>query len=226
MTLERVLEPESMSDAAEAWAYGEMALDDVNRCFVDDLLAGGDAAERVIDLGSGPCEIPIYLCQVDPKPRVLAIDSSIEMLELAKRRIDLAGMLDRITLQHADVKALDDFESGMAELVISNSLLHHLAEPETGLAAAARLVQPGGRLFFRDLVRPISDTALEDLVKLHSSDEPEVAQQLLRQSLAAALTLEEVQRICRSLGIAPDCVTMTSDRHWTLDWRSPASNHL
>lgn len=220
MTLTRTLEPESMSEMAEAEAYGEMSLGAVNRAFVDDLLASG-SGERVIDLGCGPCDIPILLCESDPRPRVLAVDSSIEMLELAKRRIDISGMLDRITLQHADVKSLDDFETGMADLVISNSLLHHLADPGQAIAAAIRLVQPGGRLFFRDLVRPASEEELEALVELHGQNEADISRQLLRQSLWAALTLAEVEAIAGEFGIGRDSLSQTSDRHWTLDWYHP-----
>lgn len=224
MTLTRTLEPESMSERAEAMAYDEMCLDTVNQAFVDDLLAvgcsigGTRTGVWVIDLGCGPCDIPVKLCQQDDRVKVLAIDSSIEMLELAKRRIDLGGMLDRITLAHDDVKSLDFYDDCLADTVISNTLLHHLAEPGQGLETAVRLLKPGGRLFIRDLFRPSSEAEVERLVDLHGEGEPEVARQLLRQSLHAALTLEEIRELAVELGIPACHVEMTSDRHWTLDW--------
>ena len=153
----------------------------------------------------------------------MAVDAEVEMLEIAKREIDIAGLLDQITLQHADVRHMDDFDAGMADTVISNSLLHHLDQPREGLATAIRLVRPGGRLFVRDLCRPGSQEEVEGLVATYAKGETDNAQQLLRQSLHAALTLEEIQEITdtflgEGLGISREHVQMTSDRHWTIDW--------
>jgi hypothetical protein len=76
----------------------------------------------------------------------------------------------------------------------------------------------GGRLFVRDLARPDTDADVERLVTLFSGEESKYGQQLFRQSLHAALTLDEIRTIAGGLGIRPDDVQMTSDRHWTLDW--------
>ena len=111
-------------------------------------------------------------------------------------------------------------EDGMADTVISNSLLHHLDAPQLGLATAIRLIRPGGRLFLRDLARPENEQEVERLVACYSGQESAKAQQLLRQSLHAALTLEEIRTMAGGLGIQPEHVQMTSDRHWTIDWSS------
>lgn len=232
MAIKRTLEPESMAERSEALAYEDMRLDAVNNAFVEDLLAsgtsvgGGPVGVWVIDLGCGPCDIPVKLCQRVPAARVLAIDSSIEMLELAKRQIDVGGMLDRISLAHDDVKVLDAYADEMADTVISNSLLHHLAEPLLGLRTAARLVKPGGRLFIRDLFRPETAEQIESLVQQHAADDTAFGQQLLRQSLHAALTVAEVRELAVEVGIPPAAVLQTSDRHWTLDWNRPENDGL
>ena len=44
---------------------------------------------------------------------------------------------------------------------------------------------------------------------------------LFEASLGAALTLEEIRAILRSLGHDAQGVSMTSDRHWTWIWRRP-----
>ena len=125
-----------------------------NQAFVDDLLAGGEIGTQVIDLGCGPAAIAIELCQRDPHLVMMAVDADIEMLEVAKLEIDSGGMLDRITLEHADATQMDDFQDELADTVISNSLIHHLSEPLAGLRTCRRLVRSGGRLFVRDLARP------------------------------------------------------------------------
>lgn len=221
MPLPRTLEPESMDTAQEASEYESMDHSSVNDLFVADLIAGGDVGPQVIDLGCGPAAIPILLAQRLPEVQVMAIDSAVEMLEVAKREIDFGGVMERVFLQHADAKTLEDFDDEMTDTVISNSLIHHLAHPESALVTALRLTRRDGRVFFRDLARPDNADAVESLVQQYAGNESEFAQQLLRQSFHAALTIEEIQALAGGLGISPEQVQMTSDRHWTIDCRRP-----
>ena len=70
-----------------------------------------------------------------------------------------AGLADRIRCRHGDAKSLvDDFGEGGFEAVISNTIVHHIPDPEPALGAMARLVAPGGTLMVRDLARPGSRT--------------------------------------------------------------------
>ena len=220
--LPRVLEPEVMATAEEVREYLDMTHSGANQSFVDDLISGGTVGPRVLDLGCGTAEIPVLLCQTLSEVEVLGIDASVEMLEAAKIEIELAGMAGRIALQHDDCKQLESYESGMADTVISNSLCHHVPEPNVVLQAAIHLVSPGGRVFIRDLFRPSDDAAVEQLVELHAGNESDFAKQLLRQSLHAALTPVETRQIVIDLGLPADCVAVTSDRHWTIDWSKPA----
>lgn len=217
MSLQRIPEPAILSAADEAAEYLGMDHSEVNRRFVDELL-GGPVGPRVIDLGCGPASIPIELCSRKPDVEVMAVDGAVEMLELAKVEIDMAGMLDRISLHHADATRMQEFDDAIADTVISNSLLHHLDEPRLGLVTAMRLLKSGGRLFLRDLYRPETTEEVERLVCQYAGQETENAQQLLRQSLHASLTLTEIRGLARGLGITDQHVQMTSDRHWTLDW--------
>lgn len=207
-----------MDSPEEARQYEEMDHSTVNRQFVDDLVAGGQVGHQVIDLGCGPAAIPIELCSRDENIRVMAVDSSISMLEMAKVQIDFAGMLDQIHLEQGDAKDIREFQESSADTVISNTLLHHLPEPKNGLEAAIYLCREGGRIFIRDLARPQTNEEVEQLVEQHAGGEPEFAKQLLRQSLHASLTIQEIREVAGGLGISADHVQMTSDRHWTLDW--------
>ena len=216
--IDRTLEPESMDSREEATAYALMDHEEVNKVFVDDLFAGGKVGKKVIDLGCGPALIAIEIASRDPAIALLGVDTSVEMLELAKTEIDMAGMLYQVSLEHADAKSMEQFEDAMADTVVSNTVLHHLEDPNTLLRTAMRLTRPGGRIFIRDLVRPDSENEVEDLIDKHAREESGFAQQQLRQSLHAALTLVEIRSIVDRIGIDPSSVAMTSDRHWTIDW--------
>lgn len=229
MLLNRTPEPPPADVRAESWLYHEMDHSEVNQQFVDDFLrnkaaaaAPGVCGPRIIDLGCGPADIAIRVCCDNPSAEIMAVDNEVEMLEIAKVEIDIAGMLGRIQLQQADITDMDAFADGMADAVISNTVLHHLDDPAPGIATAVRLVRPGGRVFIRDLFRPASEYDVESLVQSVAGDETDFAKQLLRQSLHASMTLDEVQSIVRGLGIDPACVQMTSNRHWTLDWTKPS----
>lgn len=215
----RVLEPEVMETWEEAWAYDQMDHAGVNRRFVDDLLAGGSLGDEVVDLGTGTALIPIELCRRVKDVRVLAVDASASMLDLANRHLEIEQLKDRIELQQADCKVLAGFAAGMADTVISNSLIHHLPDPALAIRAALRLLRPGGRLFIRDLVRPAVRGEVERLVTLYASHETEGSRTMFRESLLAALSLEEVRQLFGTFGLSPDDVKLTSDRHWTFDGR-------
>jgi ubiquinone/menaquinone biosynthesis C-methylase UbiE len=193
----------------------------VNERFVDDLLAHPPIGRDILDLGTGTALIPVLLCQRAPTVRVMASDASVEMLELARYNIEINNMLDRIQLHRSDAKKLP-FGSAYFDAVISNSLVHHLPECSSFFADSVRILRPGGLLFVRDLCRPNSEQEVEQIVQLHANNESDASQQLFRQSLHAALTLDEVRAILLGLGVAPECAAMTSDRHWTISFRKPS----
>ena len=212
--LDRKLEPEVMETPEEAREYDEMDHGEVNRLFVDDLLSIGPVTGDFLDLGTGTALIPIELCERVERCRVMAVDLSIEMLELARFRLEIAGLTHRIQLDQVDSKAMP-YDDGMFDLVMSNSIIHHIPDPRIVIAEAIRVTKPGGQLFFRDLLRPQSEEELLRLVELHAGDENESQKRLFAESLHAALTVEEFQELLDELGQSPAEVTASSDRHWT-----------
>ena len=79
--------------------------------------------------------------------RVVALDNSAAMLELARQRCD-KEQLGNVELQLAD--ALND-EIGAADCVVVNMVLHHFAAPAEALKQLARLVKNGGSLLVTEL---------------------------------------------------------------------------
>lgn len=214
MSLERVLEPEVMDSMEEALAYDAMDHGEVNRHFVSDLVEAGFVGGDVLDLGTGTALIPVELCQQMSHIRVMGVDLSGNMLTVARNNIELANLTERIQLDRVDAKSLP-YVAGMFDCVISNSIVHHLPEPLTALREAVRVTRAGGLLFFRDLLRPASAAVVAQLVDTHTAGEAEHARQMFADSLRAALTLDEVQRLVVAVGFEAESVRATSDRHWT-----------
>jgi ubiquinone/menaquinone biosynthesis C-methylase UbiE len=219
MTLQRCLEPELMDTSDEARDYDSMDHSAVNRLFVDDLLQGDETAGDILDLGTGTAQIPIELCGRGGDFRVMATDAAMHMLELARYNIEAAGMTDRIQLALVDAKQLP-YPDRTFDVVMSNSIVHHIPDPSHVLREALRVVRPGGLLFFRDLFRPADEQTLTQLVDTYAADCSAEQRQLFAQSLHAALSLPEIRDLVEQLGFNPETVQATSDRHWT--WRATA----
>lgn len=213
--LPRILEPEVMNTVEDAHDYDEMDHSAVNSLFVEDLIQfAGEVRGPVLDVGTGTARIPIELCRRADGFEVLALDAAEEMLNIARHNIIEAGLLDRILPTMIDAKDLP-FDDNHFATVMSNSIIHHIPEPGKVFAEMVRVTRVGGAIFVRDLLRPADLPTLEGLVATYAADCNEHQQQLFRDSLHAALTLEEVQELIERLGFSRDTVQVTSDRHWT-----------
>jgi ubiquinone/menaquinone biosynthesis C-methylase UbiE len=169
----------------------------------------------VVDVGTGTARIAIELARAAPGCRIVATDLAEQMLIVARRNVESAGLGDRIALLRVDAKG-SALESASFDAVISNSIVHHIPEPRSVFAEMLRLRAPGGLLFVRDLERPSSDRALAELVRTYASEDTPRQRALFEASLRAALTVDEVAEIAASFGLDRRAVTRTSDRHWTL----------
>ncbi|MCA8942643.1 MAG: class I SAM-dependent methyltransferase [Planctomycetes bacterium] len=216
--MERILEPEYMDTPEEAHGYDAMDHSAANQSVVSAFLeAGGDACREILDIGTGPGDIPLLLAAANPSARITAVDAAETMLGLARQKVARAGLEDRITLRAADAKSLP-FDDGAFDGVISNTILHHIPDPVSYLAEAGRVLGRG-TLLIRDLCRPTDRDAAERLVALHAAQENEYQQKLFFDSLCASLTLDEVRDALRRAGLADASLAMTSDRHYTIALR-------
>lgn len=226
MALPRTLEPEVMDTEEEARDYDAMDHAQVNTRFCDDLL--GAVAQtrlgRALDVGTGTARIPIELCRRDASVEVEAIDLAGAMLALAKRNVAHAGLESRIRLARVDAKATP-WAPATFDVVLSNSIVHHIPRPQAVLAEMWRLVRSGGLLFVRDLERPAEAPRVAALVETYAPlpvAPPAVRamhqrqRELFEASLHAALTVSEVRARVGPLGIPAEAIQTTSDRHWTL----------
>ncbi|WP_437926419.1 class I SAM-dependent methyltransferase [Sorangium sp. So ce291] len=221
MSLVRVLEPEVMDTDEDAQAYDNMDHAAVNTAFCDALLSHDPDLGYALDVGTGTCLLPIQLCRRVPAARIKAIDLSASMLALGRSHVEQAGLAAAISLALVDAKALPEPDETFSA-VLSNSIVHHIPEPMGVLREMVRVLQPGGLLFVRDLVRPEAEASLATLVDTYAANDTPYQRALFDASLRAALSLEEVREMLRSLQIPPECAQLTSDRHWTLAFRKPS----
>jgi len=219
MPIPRVLEPEVMEGAGEAAEYDAMDFS------ATDLLFAKRAAEMaargvdvVVDLGSGNAKIPLAMRPLlAPEVRVCAVDMSAEMLAVAARNRARAGVsAARLRLIAGDAKRLP-FADGSVAMVTSNSLIHHIPDPRAVFREVARVTRHGGSILIRDLVRPESEAALQQLVETHATQWSPLQRGLFEDSLRAALTVDEVRRMLDECGLGGLSVAQITDRHWSAE---------
>jgi ubiquinone/menaquinone biosynthesis C-methylase UbiE len=211
-----------MDTQEEAQQYDAMDHTEANRAFVTDLLATGCMKRDVLDLGTGTALIPVELCQRYEDCRVMAVDLSTHMLDLARYNIEIAGLIDRIMLDYVDAKDLPHADEYF-DVVLCNGTLHHFADPLLVLRQAVRVARPEALLFFRDLRRPDDENELNALLDEHAKDATEHQRELFGRSFRAALTTDEMRDLVQQLGFDAATVQTTSDRHWTWIAQKPAA---
>ncbi len=209
-----------MDTPEEAAAYDAMDHRQVNQTFVADLLVFWPAQGSVLDVGTGTAQIPIELCRHASDVQVVGTDLAESMLAIGRDNVRRAGFERRIELRRHDAKEAS-LPANFFQAVISNSIVHHIPEPMSALAEMIRVARSGGAIFVRDLLRPATVSAVNQLVAVHSGEATAHQRQLFEASLRAALTLAEARALALELGFDPRQVDQTSDRHWTWACRKP-----
>ena len=212
--LNRVLEPEVMDTELEARDYNDMDHSEVNRSFVDGFLGTGFNGGTVLDVGTGTALIPIELCHRDVECRIMAIDMAVHMLDLGRYNIEAEGLIEQIQIAQVDAKKMP-YEDATFDAVISNSIIHHIPEPMDVIKEMIRVAKPGAHIFVRDLMRPVDDAMVNELINLHAADDNEHQRKMFDDSLRAALSLEEIREMVSAAGYPESSVNANSDRHWT-----------
>lgn len=203
-----------MEDDLQAEAYANADFAEPNSLFCENLLSRLETPgrARVVDLGCGPADIPVRLARARPSWILDVVDGSSAMLRHARERIEYEGLSGRIRT-HCQVVPAPALRKAAYDIVISNSLLHHMSEPSLFWEEVKRLARPGGTVAVMDLMRPASRAAAWAVVERYSGAEPEVLKRDFFASLLAAFTLREVKEQLLRSGLKGIKVTTVSDRH-------------
>lgn len=221
--MKRIPEPELMDDEAQARAYAEADFEEPNSHFAalyDEFIGRLPEGAAVLDLGCGPGDITLRIAAAHPQIEIHGLDGSAAMLafghaalaqqpELRERVSFIEGLVPDALLPRARYDA-----------VISNSLLHHLHEPETLWRMIQARARPGAPVLVMDLMRPADEATAQALVAQYAANEPEVLRRDFYNSLLAAFELDEVRQQLELAGLARLEVKPVSDRHLLISGRA------
>lgn len=222
--MERIPEPELMDAPEQALAYAQADFEEPNEQFLR-LLAERfprHAPHRVLDLGCGPADIPLRLARRRPAVEIWAVDGAQAMLELARRAVAESGLAARVHCLRWRLGSEPpprELQAVAFDTCISNSLLHHLADPRVLWATVAGL-RRGTAVAVMDLLRPADRKAARSIVETYAGGEPEVLRRDFFHSLCAAYRPEEVRDQLRAADLGHLQVDVVSDRHLLVSgWR-------
>jgi trans-aconitate 2-methyltransferase len=205
--MQRSVEPELMDDPLQVLAYAQADFRASDQALVDRLVEiFGDAlGPRLVDLGCGPGNISFRLAERFPQASVLGLDGAAAMLEVAERvlaqgALGCPGLADRIGFAQVLLGPGRLPYAGFTA-VVSNSLLHHLHDPQALWRHLRQLAAPGAAIYIKDLRRPANPEAALALQQMHLASAPPVLQRDYLASLHAAFEPAEVEAQLRAAGL-------------------------
>lgn len=114
-------------------------------------IANFQAGEAVLDLGSGSgMDSFLAALKLGPAGHVTGVDITDEQLEKAERLRKEFGF-GNVSFVKSHIETLP-FADASFDLVISNGVINLSPEKEAAFAEVARILKPGGRMAFADIV--------------------------------------------------------------------------
>ncbi len=227
--MRRVTEPELMTSSDQVLAYSqadfsETENDVISR--VSELVRniGLKVNERttIVDLGCGPGNISEKISIFWPNARVFGLDDSRAMLDRANERKKLT--ISKATFRNlfyrkvniASIAKGNNRFSQSADIVVSNSLMHHIHKTEIFFDALENISKKGAIHFHRDLRRPLNLQQLQEIERKHLSKAPSILKKDFRASLNASYTLDELEYFIYSRGLSGLKLFSVGDRYLDL----------
>ncbi len=210
--MKRVSEKDLMESKEQASAYANADFTDANNIFIDKFLSCSKITKmtKILDIGCGDGEIPISIYG-KYKCKITALDGSESMLEeftkkLSKSQVNAIDVIHQRYENHT-------LEKKSFDIVMSNSVLHHVASPKSFWKSIINLTKDGGRVCVMDLVRPSNECNLSNILKKYGGTDPVLLNDF-ENSLRAAYTIDEVINQLSSITNITSSVKLISDRHF------------
>lgn len=213
--MERIPEPELMDDPEQALAYARADFSEPHNHFIDLITHhfGPSLSGTVLDLGCGPGDICRRFALRFPDCRIHGVDASAAMLDLARTDTQAQGPEGRIEYFLARLPN-SPLPLERYDVLISNSLLHHLDNPASLWKTITGYGRSGTAVFVMDLLRPANREQAGVLLREYAANEPDVLQKDFLNSLLAAYRTDEVRQQLAQQGLDQLRVEVVSDRHF------------
>jgi 2-polyprenyl-3-methyl-5-hydroxy-6-metoxy-1,4-benzoquinol methylase len=208
----RIPELELMDREDQAVSYAQADFSASNKIFLNNLFEQTSITNKtkILDIGCGDGEIPIILFE-QTKCQLTAIDGSENMLKqfiLKKEKHNIKDIQIYKKLINSNL-----FPDTVFDLVINNSVLHHVSDVFMFWENAIRLIGPKGTIILMDLVRPKTNLDLQKKLIKYGGSDPILLSDF-ENSLRAAYTIDEVTAQLKTFNEITFTIKSVSDRHF------------
>jgi 2-polyprenyl-3-methyl-5-hydroxy-6-metoxy-1,4-benzoquinol methylase len=214
--MNRIPEPELMTDDEQAAAYARADFSEPHNRVITlfrETFGTGIFKGYVLDLGCGPGDIAFRFARAHPDCIVHGIDGAEAMLRYGRKLLNEApDIKHRVELIHGLLPYASP-PLAKYDIIISNSLLHHLTDPFVLWQTVKQYAVPGAPIFIVDLKRPESSQEARRLVETYSGNEPEILKKDFYNSLIAAFDVYEIKTQLMKISLEYLEVKEISDRH-------------
>jgi demethylmenaquinone methyltransferase/2-methoxy-6-polyprenyl-1,4-benzoquinol methylase len=108
---------------------------------------------RALDLATGTADVALAIAARHPSVSILATDPSTRMLEVGQRKIEQAGLGNRVRLQVGDAQQIEAEDDSFDAACISFGI-RNVPDRPRALREMARVVRKGGRVAVLELSEP------------------------------------------------------------------------
>ena len=216
----RTPEPERMTEEEEVF-YAKADYSAPHEALAREIYQTVGAGEKwAIDIGCGPGDVLLRLRKLaadwvlvgaDISPRMLSLASEDEAKRLSETETPINWLIINGRKIALPARTFD--------VVISNSVLHHIADPVQFWSEIGRLSKPGTEVFVRDLRRPPSETEARAIVERNIPNEYEIVKTHYFSSLLSSYTCSEVEHQLQAAGVNGLSVIEIEDRYLSVQGR-------
>ena len=218
--MDRIPEEELMQSEEQAKAYAFADFAKPHDLFIEIFLEKFPEIhpsfnDVVLDLGCGPCDITRRFAKSYADAGFHAVDGSAVMLEFGQKLNEKAGLTARIKLIESCLPDVN-LPQQYYHAIISNSLLHHLADPFSLWETIQKHAKPFAHVFVMDLIRPADEQTVKFLSGEYAANEPDILKEDFENSLRASYTIKEVRKQLDEMNLGNLQVEEVSDRHMAI----------
>lgn len=204
-----------MDDPVQAAAYAAADFSEPHGLFIEkfrQVFPGKNITGQVLDLGCGPADISIRFARAYSECHIDGVDGARAMLHEGAAAIKRSGLTQRIKLIHGVIPDLD-LQERKYQVILSNSLLHHLHNPDVLWQCLRKLATEDTSVFIMDLMRPLSEQEAAMLVNTYCGNDPGILRSDFYNSLCAAFSPIEVKLQLEDAELQGLVVEIITDRH-------------
>ncbi len=227
--MHRVTEPELMLSSDQVLAYAQADFSETENDVISRICSlvrniGLKVNKHtvIVDLGCGPGNIAEKISITWPNAKVFGLDDSQAMLDIAnerKKRISKQDAFGNLVYRKVNISSIAKGNNPFfkfADIVISNSLIHHIHDPDIFFEALVSISKKGAVHFHRDLRRPFDKKELERIQEEYLINAPAVLRKDFIASLKAAHTLSEINDYINSRKLLKLKAVSVGDRYLDL----------